>query len=207
MLRYRTIHKQATAEQTIEKSRFVAHVKPVETREEALSFISEVRANHRGATHNVPAYVLGEKNEIQWASDDGEPSGTSGAPILQMLIKEGITNVAVVVTRYFGGVKLGTGGLVRAYTGSAKIGLLAAGICSVKEMDLITVKLEYTYIGKIQNLSEGGDFQIRDQKFEDRVTLELATEPEKTDFLMNQLLTMTGGQVQKMSLQKVMVKF
>lgn len=207
MLRYRTIFKQAVAEQIVEKSRFIAHVKPVETREEAEHFLSEVRANHRGATHNVPAFVLGEKNEVQWASDDGEPSGTSGGPILQMLLKEKITNVAVVVTRYFGGVKLGTGGLVRAYTGSAKLGLSEAGICSVKEMDLLTVKLEYTHIGKIQNLSESGDFQIRDQRFEDLVILELAIEPERTNSLMEQLLNMTGGQVQKLGLQKVLVKF
>lgn len=207
MLRYRTIFKQAVAEQIVEKSRFIAHVKPVETREEAEHFLLEVRANHRGATHNVPAFVLGEKNEVQWASDDGEPSGTSGDPILQMLLKEKITNVAVVVTRYFGGAKLGTGGLVRAYTGSAKLGLSEAGICSVKEMDLLTVKLEYTHIGKIQNLSESGDFQIRDQRFEDLVILELAIEPERTNSLMEQLINMTGGQVQKLGLQKVLVKF
>lgn len=118
-LLYKTIAKEAEATQIIERSRFIAHVKPVETREEAENFITEIKAKYRDATHNVPAMVIGDKLQIQWASDDGEPQGTSGAPMVQMLVKEGITNIVVVVTRYFGGIKLGTGGLVRAYTSSA----------------------------------------------------------------------------------------
>ncbi len=102
---YKTVKKEAEAEQIIEKSRFTAHVKPVETKEEADEFIASVKSRYKDATHNVPAMVLGDKFQIQWASDDGEPQGTSGAPIVQMLVKEGITNVAVVVTRYFGGNK------------------------------------------------------------------------------------------------------
>ena len=125
---YSTVAKEASAEQTIEKSRFITYVRPVSTREEADAFIAEIKKKHKDATHNVPAMVIGEGFQIQWASDDGEPQGTSGAPIVQMLVQEGITNVAVVVTRYFGGIKLGTGGLVRAYTSSAKLGLEAAGI-------------------------------------------------------------------------------
>ena len=128
---YKTVKKEAEAEQIIEKSRFTAHVKPVETKEEADEFIASVKSRYKDATHNVPAMVLGDKFQIQWASDDGEPQGTSGAPIVQMLVKEGITNVAVVVTRYFGGIKLGTGGLVRAYTSSAKLGIDAAQVCAV----------------------------------------------------------------------------
>ena len=128
---YSTVLKQAQAEQIIEKSRFIAYVSPASTKEEADAFIASIRKKHKDATHNVPAMVLGEKFQVQWASDDGEPQGTSGAPMVQLLVSEGITDVVIVVTRYFGGIKLGTGGLVRAYTSSAKLGLEAAGVCDV----------------------------------------------------------------------------
>jgi len=124
--------KEAETEQVIDRSRFIGHVKPVESREEAEAFLAEIRAKHKTANHNVPAFVVGDQFQLQWASDDGEPQGTSGAPIVQMLVKEGITDLAVVITRYFGGIKLGTGGLVRAYTGTAKLALAAGGICAVK---------------------------------------------------------------------------
>ncbi|MDD3168376.1 MAG: YigZ family protein, partial [Eubacteriales bacterium] len=141
MIRYKTIMKEAEAEQIIDKSRFIGHVQPVESREEAEDFIAAIRSKHRAATHNVPAIVIGDRYQLQWASDDGEPQGTSGAPIVQMLVKEGITNIAVVITRYFGGIKLGTGGLVRAYTGTTKLTLEESGVCAVKELDELIVKL------------------------------------------------------------------
>jgi len=181
MNRYKTVYQEAEAEQVIEKSKFIAHVKPVETREEAESYIAEVRSRHKEAAHNVPAMAIGDKFQIQWASDDGEPQGTAGAPILRMLTGEGITNIAAVVTRYFGGVKLGTGGLVRAYTSSAKLGLAAAGVCIVKDLSVLTLKLDYTYLSKIQNISSGEEFEIRDIIYEDKVTLKIAAEPEKMD--------------------------
>ena len=143
MIQYKTVAKQAEAEQIIEKSRFIAYVKPVESKEEADEFIASIKAEHKSATHNVPAFVIGDQFQLQWASDDGEPQGTSGAPMVQMLVKEGITNVVIVVTRYFGGIKLGTGGLVRAYTSSAKLGLEAAGICEVKEMAVMQYKVDF----------------------------------------------------------------
>ena len=106
---YSTVTGPGEAEQIIEKSRFITHVMPVSSKEEADEFIASVKKEYKDATHNVPAMVIGDKMQIQWGSDDGEPQGTSGAPVVQMLVKEGITNVAVVVTRYFGGIKLGTG--------------------------------------------------------------------------------------------------
>ena len=139
---YSTVRGAASAEQIIEKSRFIAYVAPVSDREEAEAFITSIRKKHKDATHNVPAMVLGDKMQTQWASDDGEPQGTSGAPIVQMLVAQGITNVVVVVTRYFGGIKLGTGGLVRAYTSSAKLGLAAAGVCDVCERNVLTYALD-----------------------------------------------------------------
>lgn len=208
MIRYKTIMEEATAEQIIEKSRFIAHVKPVESREEAEAFFAQIRAKHRNATHNVPAFVIGEKLELQWASDDGEPQGTSGAPMVQMLVKENITNVAVNVTRYFGGIKLGTGGLVRAYTSSAKLGLEAAEICDVKEQTLLKVRVDYTYYDKLQNLSASEGFFLKDAIYTDTVTVSLGMEPSYADEIKKLLSNLTGGngQVLEETLQLVKVR-
>ena len=193
MILYRTVKKQAEAEQIIEKSRFIAHVCPVSDREEAEAFINDIKGKYKDATHNVPAMVIGDKSQIQWASDDGEPQGTSGAPIVQMLVKEGITDVVIVVTRYFGGIKLGTGGLVRAYTGSAKLGLEAAGICDVKEMVCMSVKMDYTFLGKIQNMEKEGAFSIENITYEECVTCDLVTEAENTEKLRALITGATAG--------------
>lgn len=193
MKEYKTIRKEAQAEQIIERSRFIAHVKPVETRQEAERFIAAVRADYKDATHNVPALVIGDQFQIQWASDDGEPQGTSGAPIVQMLVKEGITNIAVVVTRYFGGIKLGTGGLVRAYTGSAKLGLEAAGLCVVKEMAVLSFKLDYSFLSKAQNMEKKGGFYIEDIIYAEAVTLKIVTNLEQVDTVKELFANLTAG--------------
>ncbi len=204
---YSTVRKAANAEQIIEKSRFIAYVSPAETREEAEEFIASIRKKHKDATHNVPAMVLGDKFQIQWASDDGEPQGTSGAPIVKLLVAQGITNVAVVVTRYFGGIKLGTGGLVRAYTSSAKLGLEAAGICDVCRRSVLTYALDYTYLAKLQNLAgsfsggksedaEGTEeplFAIDKISYTDVVEAELSCLPEKAEELAGLMANLTGG--------------
>lgn len=193
MIQYKTILKEASAEQIIDKSRFITYVCPVETKEEADLFIASIKAKHKDATHNVPAIVIGDKFQIQWASDDGEPQGTSGAPMVQMMVKEGLTNLAVVVTRYFGGIKLGTGGLVRAYTSSAKLGIEAAGQCEVKDMLVVTVKMDYTYLSKLQNYAQNGVFAIEDLIYEDMVKAVLSVEPEERDSLMELLANLTSG--------------
>ena len=190
---YSTVRRQAQAEQIIEKSRFITYVSPAETKEEADAFIASIRKKHKDATHNVPAMVLGDKLQVQWASDDGEPQGTSGAPMVQLLVNEGITNVVIVVTRYFGGIKLGTGGLVRAYTSSAKLGLEAAGICDVEEMCLLTYEIDYTYLAKLQNLAGSGFFTISDIKYTDVVEVTLCLHPEKLDEAMSAVSNLTVG--------------
>ncbi|MCI7393315.1 MAG: YigZ family protein [Lentihominibacter sp.] len=196
---YRTIRKEACETQIIEKSKFIAHAKPVETREEADKFIGEIKSRYKDATHNVPAMVLGEKCQIQWASDDGEPQGTSGAPMVQMLVGEGLTNLVVVVTRYFGGIKLGTGGLVRAYTSSAKLAVEAAGICSVQQVCRLGVTLDYTYLSRFQqmaseSISEGdGGFVIGDINYGEKVRLELITPEENLEKLTGMIANMTAG--------------
>ncbi|MCI8610096.1 MAG: YigZ family protein [Firmicutes bacterium] len=190
---YSTVYKEGTAEQIIEKSRFIAYVRPVENRQQADDFIAAIKKKHKDATHNVPAMVIGDKFQIQWASDDGEPQGTSGAPIVQMLVKEGITNVAVVVTRYFGGIKLGTGGLVRAYTSSAKLGLAAAELCDVEARTVLSYEAEYTHLTKIQNLAGEGAFQIEDLTYTDLVTLKISCQPEEGEAVLSMLSNLTAG--------------
>lgn len=191
---YKTVRKQAEAVQVIEKSRFIAHVCPVESREEADVFLAEIREKYKDATHNVPAMVIGDKSQIQWASDDGEPQGTSGAPMVQMMVKEGLTNLIVVVTRYFGGIKLGTGGLVRAYISSAKLGLEAAGICSVRELAELTVKIDYPHLAKIQNMaSEQLDLDEADQVGEENFSNFRIANIQYTDKIGMKIQTLPGS--------------
>ena len=193
MIQYKTIVKESQAEQIIEKSRFIAYVKPVESKEEADAFIAKIKAEHKAATHNVPAFVIGDQFQLQWASDDGEPQGTSGAPMVQMLVKEGITNVVIVVTRYFGGIKLGTGGLVRAYTSSAKLGLEAAGICEMKEMAVMNFRVDYSYLNKIQNMAQGDLFGIDDLVYEANVTMKIVSEIENAEEVKGLFTNLTSG--------------
>ena len=191
---YKTVRKQAEAVQVIDKSRFIAHVFPVESREEADAFLAEIREKYKDATHNVPAMVIGDKSQIQWASDDGEPQGTSGAPMVQMMVKEGLTNLIVVVTRYFGGIKLGTGGLARAYTSSAKLGLEAAGVCSVREMAELTVKIDYPYLAKIQNMaSEQLDLEEADREGEENLSNFRIANIQYTDKIEMKIQTFPGS--------------
>lgn len=191
---YKTVRKQAEAVQVIDKSRFIAHVFPVESREEADAFLAEIREKYKDATHNVPAMVIGDKSQIQWASDDGEPQGTSGAPMVQMMVKEGLTNLIVVVTRYFGGIKLGTGGLVRAYTSSAKLGLEAASVCSVREMAELTVKIDYPYLAKIQNMaSEQLDLEEADREGEENLSNFRIANIQYTDKIEMKIQTFPGS--------------
>ena len=147
---YKTVIKQGQAEIVEKKSRFIATIRPVKTEQQAREFIEEMKKKYWDATHNVFAYQIGERNEIQRFSDDGEPQGTAGMPVLDVLQREDIKNTAIVVTRYFGGTLLGTGGLVRAYGKSAKEGLFSAGICNVVLYRKFCVTISYTDSGKVQ---------------------------------------------------------
>lgn len=180
MIRYTTIKNECECETVIEKSRFIAHTKHVKSREEADAFIAEIRGRYKDASHNVPAFVIGEKQELIWASDDGEPSGTSGAPIAQMIYKEGLTNLCIVVTRYFGGIKLGTGGLVRAYTGIAKAVIDKGGRHDVRDMVEIRFRFPYQQLNRLQLEAEKSGFEIKRIEYLDEliVTIILADELE-----------------------------
>lgn len=193
MIRYRTVAKEAKAELVIERSRFIAHIAHVRSKDEADAFVKTIKNEYRDATHNVPAFVIGEKGELQWASDDGEPQGTSGPPMLQMLVREGLTNVVCVVTRYFGGIKLGTGGLVRAYTSAARAALEAAGIHEVKDVHIIRAELPYNALGKLQNMEKNEPFTIENITYTDKVAVDISMDPLYTSKVTSLLADLTGG--------------
>ena len=168
---YTTVARQAEAEIVEKRSRFIANVKPVKSEEEALEFLNGLKQEYWNATHNVYAYII-EENNIMRYSDDGEPGGTAGLPVLDILKKEGLSNVIVVVTRYFGGVLLGTGGLVHAYSKSAKEGIDAAGLMDVVLCREISLVCDYTLLGKVQNLVAGYDGIIKGEPiYSDRVDM------------------------------------
>ena len=194
MYLYKSVYEYGEAEYVVEKSRFIAHVQPVESYEEAQEFVNKIKQEYKSATHNVPAIICGPKQEMQWASDDGEPSGTSGLPMLKMIADMELTNLAVVVTRYFGGIKLGTGGLARAYTAAAKLGLEAAGICEVGETCSMSYEFDYSHLAKLQNLAKDGVFEIKDAEYSDKISACLECKLEDTDAVKRMMEDLTSGQ-------------
>ncbi len=193
---YRTIHDYGSDEVTIEKSLFIGYAKPVETEEEARSFIDEIRAKHKDATHNVWAYVIGQNMNIQRYSDDREPQGTAGIPTLEVIKKEGLCNVVVVATRYFGGIKLGAGGLVRAYTKTAKIGLEAGQIVEKMPFVEVSVGLDYTLLGKAQNELANRDYHVKDIEYRDSVNIIINCDQERVEDLKALFTELTSGQAE-----------
>ncbi|XID93102.1 YigZ family protein [Paenibacillaceae bacterium WGS1546] len=167
--RYATVRQFGSGEIVIKKSRFIGYAKPAETEAEAVAFIEEIKKKHWDATHNCSAYLIGERDQFQKALDDGEPSGTAGKPILEVIKNRGLKNVVVVVTRYFGGIMLGAGGLVRAYTDGAVVGIDAADpIVKVLHREVI-VDVDYTWYGKLENELRGRGFRVGEVAFTDRV--------------------------------------
>lgn len=193
---YRTIHDYGSDQVTIEKSLFIGYAKPVETEEEARAFISEISSKHKDATHNVWAYVIGQNMNIQRYSDDGEPQGTAGIPTLEVIKKEGLCNVVVVGTRYFGGIKLGAGGLVRAYTKTAKIGLDAGKIVEKRPFVQVILGLDYTLLGKTQNELANRCYYIKDIEYTDSVNIIVNCEQDRLEELKALFIELSNGQVQ-----------
>ncbi|SCS30287.1 YigZ family protein [Staphylococcus caeli] len=165
-----TIKKEHMIENVISKSRFIAHIKPVETEDEAKAFIDQVKQEHREATHNCSAYTVGDQMNIQKANDDGEPSGTAGVPMLEILKKLEIHNVCVVVTRYFGGIKLGGGGLIRAYSGAVRDVIYDTGRVALRPAIPTTVTISYDLTGKFEYELESTPFLLREQNYTDKVS-------------------------------------
>ena len=190
---YKTIHKYGEGELTINKSRFIGYSKPVESEEEALEFIEEIKNKHNDATHNVYAYVIGENSNIQRFSDDGEPSGTAGIPILEVLKKEDLRNTVVVVTRYFGGIKLGAGGLIRSYIKGAKVGLDDSKIVDKVLHSRIKFTIEYTLYGKVENELLAHDYVVEDTIYDEAVNIIVICKKKDSDQLINLMKNLTSA--------------
>ena len=174
------------------KSKFIATVRPVTTEEEALGFLQEMRSKYSDATHNVYAYVIDENNIFRY-SDDGEPGGTAGMPTLDTIRKEGLVDVAVVVTRYFGGTLLGTGGLVHAYGAACRAGLLAAGIITRTLCDIVSVRVDYTMVGKMQYMISTDGYILEDTLYENEVIFRVCLKKDQVDKFIADTTEITCG--------------
>ncbi|WAW15226.1 YigZ family protein [Peptostreptococcus equinus] len=193
MEKYRTVHETGHDTYIIEKSEFIGHAKPVSTEDEAKEFIDQIKSQYKDATHNVWAYVIGQNMNIQRYSDDGEPQGTAGIPTLEIIKKENLCDVVVVVTRYFGGVKLGAGGLVRAYTKGAKIGLEAAKMVDKELFVQVDINIDYTLLGKFQNELTNKDYYVKQIVYEENVKIIVYCQLARLDELSSLLTEISNG--------------
>lgn len=191
-MEYRTVAIEAYDEFVEKKSRFIGYVKPVTSQDEATAFINEIKTKHWDATHNVYAYVLRD-GQVRRYSDDGEPQGTAGIPVLDVLLKEKVTDCVVVATRYFGGTLLGTGGLVRAYSHTAKIALDAGGIITMKLCKILNVTCDYNFYGRLNSLIPESGGVIDDTVFADNVTVTFEMPVENIDMFNAKLTDVSLG--------------
>ncbi|MCI8816447.1 MAG: YigZ family protein [Angelakisella sp.] len=191
---YRTIEAPARDEFIERRSRFIGHIAPVATDEEAVAFVNAIREQHREATHNVYAYVL-RQDQLTRFSDDGEPQGTAGKPVLEVVLREGLVDVAVVVTRYFGGILLGAGGLVRAYAQGAKTAIDAARVLNMQPAALVELDMGYDFYGKATYILPQYEVQVTDSRFEEGVRLQLLCKTSRLTALTHQLRELSSGTV------------
>ena len=192
MQEYKTVEKEASDFFIEKKSKFIGYAKPVKTQEDALEFISKIKSKHWDATHNVYAYVLRENN-IQRYSDDGEPSGTAGVPVLDVMLKESLVDVCVVATRYFGGTLLGAGGLVRAYSHTSKIALEAAGIITMAQCSVMSAEVDYSFYDRLNILLSDFSAVILNTSFSDKVCVEFSVKENIVDSLNAKLIDVSNG--------------
>ncbi|WP_345242322.1 YigZ family protein [Pontibacillus salipaludis] len=191
---YLTVNGEGFEEIVIQKSRFIGYVKRVETEEEAKAFVQEIKKKHSNATHNCSAYMVGEHDQIQKAHDDGEPSGTAGVPILDVLKKKGLKDTAVVVTRYFGGIKLGAGGLIRAYSGATSQALETTGIVRRQLMRTMKVTADYTLLGKVENALRNSQYALKGINYLEHVELEVYVVEGEEDAFTSWMVDLTSDQ-------------
>lgn len=188
-----TIKQEYVIENVINKSRFIAHIKPVESEDEAKAFIDEIKKEHRDATHNCSAYTIGDSMLIQKANDDGEPSGTAGVPMLEILKKLETHNTAAVVTRYFGGIKLGTGGLIRAYSGAVRDAIKEGGRVELRNAIPTTVTISYEQTGKFEYELQSTNFILRNTMYTDKVSYRIDVLEDDYEDFINFLNRITAG--------------
>lgn len=205
-MEYKTIARRCEARFIEKKSEFIGYLCPVQTEEQAVAFIEEIRAMHRKATHNCYAYILRENNAARH-SDDGEPGGTAGVPIYEVLRKEGLTDVCCVVTRYFGGVLLGAGGLVRAYTKGAKDAVDASQIKCMAEAVKLAVTVDYGLYGRLAQVFADFDARVEDERFADNVRIVLHIRAENSQKLTDKLVDVCNGAVSVEEIEKLNFDF
>ena len=191
---YLTVKQTGVHEIVIQKSRFIAHIARATTEEEAQAFIESIKKQHWNATHNCSAYLIGERDEIQKANDDGEPSGTAGVPILEVLKKRGLKDTVVVVTRYFGGIKLGAGGLIRAYGGATSEGLNAIGVVERKLMQVVHTEVEYHWLGKLENELRQSVYALKEIVYMEHVDVQTYVAVDETENFIHWITDLTNGQ-------------
>lgn len=194
-MEYRTIKEDGQVQEEIKKSRFICHAKRVYNEEEARDFISAIKKEHYKATHNCSAFIVGERSEIKRTSDDGEPSGTAGIPMLGVLENHNLTNVCVVVTRYFGGIKLGAGGLIRAYAGSVALAVKEIGIIEIKEQAGIQIHMTYAQYQEYGNFLKEHNLIELETNFTDQVDTMIFIDKEKKDGIKADLIEFFNGKV------------
>lgn len=191
---YYTVNSFGSNEITIQKSRFIGYVKRVETEQEAHAFISEIKKKHYDATHNCSAYLIGEQDEIQKANDDGEPSGTAGVPMLEVLKKQQLKNTAVVVTRYFGGVKLGAGGLIRAYGTTTSEAIKSTGVVKRELMQGFSITIEYPLLGTLENEIRNSNYLIDKINYLEKVELIVYVHIKNINTFLEWIINLTSDQ-------------
>lgn len=204
---YLTLKTTASDEIIISKSRFIAHCARVETEEDAQNFIDAIKKEHRNATHNCSAYVIGEHDQIQKANDDGEPSGTAGVPILDVLKKQHLKDTVVVVTRYFGGIKLGAGGLVRAYGKSTTVGIDAAGVVERRLHDQLKISADYTWLGKLENELRNSTYMLAHIDYAEGVEFTVLVPTEQTETFYTWMTDLSNGQTQIERVEQLFLEF
>ena len=204
---YKTIGDLKESEIIIQKSRFIGHAARAETEKEAIDFIEAIKAKHRNANHNCSAYIIGEHDIIQKANDDGEPSGTAGVPILEVLKKQGLKDTVIVVTRYFGGIKLGGGGLIRAYGRSASEAIAASGVVERRLHGLMAVTIDYTWLGKVENEIRQSPYPLKDIQYTSGVEVIVYAPVEKEAEFIEWINEMTNGQALVTCLKQEFLEF
>lgn len=190
-----TFKENGTVQEEIKKSKFICHVKRVSSEEEARDFINAIKKEHYKATHNCSAFIIGEQSDIKRTSDDGEPSGTAGVPMLGVLEHHHITNSCVVVTRYFGGIKLGAGGLIRAYAGSVAQAVREIGLVEIKEQVVLGITLSYSQYQEFANFLKDHQLAEQDPLFTDQVTTTIFVDKENTSSITAALVEFYNGKV------------
>ena len=194
-MEFRTIKEDGQVQEEIKKSRFICHAKRVYSEEEARDFITAIKKEHYKATHNCSAFIIGEHSEIKRTSDDGEPSGTAGVPMLGVLENHNLTNICVVVTRYFGGIKLGAGGLIRAYAGSVALAVKEIGIIEIKEQAGIAIQMSYTQYQEYSNFLKAHNLMELDTNFTDQVDTMIYVDKEEKENIKATLVEFFNGKV------------